>query len=217
MKFEKGLRFKALMLKRYCMNPKGYLEDRKIRKCWLSEDDIDRVIEFASKRSHDRDRFYYIYWKKADQLYGLEKYGEAADYYMTAIDNVISNSFKKNRSKFKSGHYDLLLNNYKRALSCLAESNRFEELDYYKELNIYSDTGEPRKNEEKGDYFLKHGKNELAYKYYEKALSEIRSRVITRQYDYDPYVNGYLEDKYNEELEKQNGDLRRIHEKINSL
>lgn len=217
MALEKGLRFRLLLLKRYNINLKKYLENRKIRKFWLSEDDIDKVLEFASKRNHDRDRFYYIYWKKADQLCGLEKYGEASDYYLTAIDNVISNSYKKNKSKFKSGHYDLILDNYKRALSCLAESNRFEELDYYKELNIYSDTGEPKTNEEKGDYFLKHGQNDLAYKYYKKAFSEIRSRAITRQYDYDPYADGYLEDKYKDELEKQNGDLGRVLEKINSL
>lgn len=217
MTLEKGLRFKLLLFKRYNLNLKKYLENRKIRKYWLNEDDIDKVLEFASKRNHDKDRFYYICWEKADHLYGLEKYSEAADYYLTAINNVITGSYKKNRSKFKTGHYDLLLNNYKRALSCLAESNRFEELDYYKELNIYSDTGEPRKNEEKGDYFLKHGQNDLAYKYYKKAFSEIRSRSVTRQYDYDPYVDGYLEDKYKAELEKKNDDLKRVHEKINSL
>lgn len=217
MKFENGLRFKALLVKRYGINLKRYLENRKIRKYWLSEEDIDKVLEFVSQENHDLDRFYYIYWKKADQLYKLEKYGEAADYYMTAIDNVISESYKKNKSKFKSGHYDLLLNNYKRALHCLAESNRFEEFDYYKELNMYSDTCEPKTNEEKGDYFLKHGQNELAYKYYKKAFSKIRSRVITRQYDYDPYVDGYLEEEYREELKKKNDDLERVLEKINSL
>lgn len=217
MKFEKGLRFKVLLLKRYGINPKRYLENRKIRKYWLSEDDIDKVLEFASKRNHDKDRFYYIYWMKAEQLYGLEKYSEAADYYLTAIDNVISSSYKKNRSKFKSKHYDLFLNNYKRAIQSLAKSDRFKELDYYKELNIYSDTGKPRGNEEKGDCFLKHWQNDLAYKYYEKAYSENDSIVITRQYDYDPYVNGYLEDRYKEELEKKNEDLRRINGKINSL
>jgi hypothetical protein len=217
MTLEKGLRFKLLLLKRYNINFKRYWENRKIRKYWLNESDIDKVLAFISQNNFDKDRFYYIYWKKAEQLYELKKYSKAANYYLTAIDNVISSSYKKNKSKFKTSHYDLLLNNYKKAMQCLIKSERFEELDYYRELNMYSDTGEPRTNEEKGDYFRKNGQNDLAYKYYKKAFSKICSRSITRQYDYDPYVDGYLEDQYKEELKKQNEDLGRISKKINSL
>lgn len=217
MALEKGLRFKLLLLKRYNINFKKYLENRKIRQYWLNESDIDKVLAFISKKDFDKDRFYYINWKKANQLYELKKYDEAANHYLISIDNVISSSYKKNKSKFKTGHYDFLLNNYKKAMKCLVKSNRFEELDYYTELNMYSDTGEPTTNEGKGNYFLKHKQNYLAYKYYEKALSEIDSRVIVRQYDYDPYVNGYMEDKYKEELEKQDNDRKRVLEKINSL
>ncbi|MBR3140415.1 MAG: hypothetical protein IKF11_06075, partial [Methanobrevibacter sp.] len=82
MALEKGLRFKLLLLKRYNINFKKYLENRKIRQYWLNESDIDKVLAFISKKDFDKDRFYYINWKKANQLYELKKYDEAANHYL---------------------------------------------------------------------------------------------------------------------------------------
>ena len=35
--------------------------------------------------------------------------------------------------------------------------------------------------------------------------------------DYDPYVDGYLKEEYDEEVKKQKAEINRIYEKIQSL
>lgn len=214
MTLEKGLRFKLLILKRYNLHLKRYIENRKIRKVYLAENDIDKILSFASAHEMDSDRFYYIYWKKAEQLYELKKYKEASNYFTLAIDNVITGSYKKNKSKFKSKHYDLLLENYPKAMDCLLKSDKYWELDYYTELNMYSYTGKPETYEEMGDFFLRHKQNDLAIKYYEKELVRISWRIIVRRYAYDPYYDNELEIEYKEKLEKQKIDEKRVLEKI---
>lgn len=40
---------------------------------------------------------------------------------------------------------------------------------------------------------------------------------IIRHRDYDPYVDGYLKEEYEEEVKKQKAEINRIYEKIQSL
>lgn len=214
MALEKGLRFNLLLLKRYNLHLNRYIENRKIRKVYLAENDIDKILSFASAHDMDPDRFYYIYWKKAEQLYELKKYEAASNYFTLAIDNVITDSYNKNKSKFKSEHYNLLLENYHKAMDCLFKSNKYWELDYYTELNMYSPTGEPETCEEKGDFFLRHEQKELAIKYYEKELVNISWRPIVRKYAYDPYYDDALKTEYEEKIEEQKKDENRVLEKI---
>ena len=50
-----------------------------------------------------------------------------------------------------------------------------------------------------------------------KKIYELENKPIIRHRDYDPYVDGYLKEEYEEEVKKQKAEINRIYEKIQSL
>ena len=69
----------------------------------------------------------------------------------------------------------------------------------------------------KGDFYAELGAKNIALKYYEKHLKSLKNIYIERKYDYDPYVNGYLEDEYNEKVKKKNEKIQDFKDKVNSI
>ena len=93
----------------------------------------------------------------------------------------------------------------------------FTKADYYDELNMYQKGITKLSDETKAEAYTSLGAKEVATKYYLKIIDEIDREVITRQYDYDPYTNGYLEEKYKKELADKEARIRRYISKIESL
>ena len=221
MEFEKDFIFKILILKNYGMDFKKYKENHMIRKQYLQKcnsiDDYENIIWHIEKDNLDKDRFYYIYWEHANILYDLKQYGEASEYYKKAIDNVITDSYHENKFKFKSNHYKFFLKEYPKAIDSLIKSREFDDVDYYDELNLYSKTGLELSWERKGDFYAELGAKNVALKYYEKHLQSLKNIYIRREYDYDPYVNGFLEDEYKEKVKKKNEKIQAFKDKANSL
>lgn len=221
MEFEKDFIFKMLILKKYKLDFEKYRKNRMIRKHYLQKcesiDDYATIIRNIEKENLDKDRFYYIYWEYANLLYDLKQYIEASKYYRKTIDNVISDSYHENNFKFKSKHYKLFLNQYPKAIDSLIKTRQFDDADYYDNLNLYSKTGLELSNEKKGDFYAELGAKNIALKYYEKHLKSLKNIYIERKYDYDPYVNGYLEDEYNEKVKKKNEKIQDFKDKVNSI
>ena len=139
MKYEKGLRYRIMILKRYGFHIRKYTlnksvmdfytrrcENKKTRNVELYEE----IFSFIDGKNIDMDRFYYIYFEMGECLMELKRYGEACRYFEIAIDNVITESYKKNKSKFKSGHYNLFLENYSKAIECFLKAEEFDNMVY---------------------------------------------------------------------------------------
>ena len=139
MKYEKGLIFKLLILKKYLFDIEKYKINNALRKFYnekISENGRTlktyyEIIDYIGQKDIDKDRFYYIYWEYANILYDLKQYGDASEYYKKAIDNVITDSYHENNFKFKSKHYKLFLKEYPKAIDSLIKSREFDDVDYY--------------------------------------------------------------------------------------
>ena len=53
--------------------------------------------------------------------------------------------------------------------------------------------------------------------HYEKEIHEIDKVAIYRQYDYDSYVDGYLEDEYKRKVKEKEDKINNIYRIIDSL
>lgn len=227
MKYEKGLRFKAMIFKRYGFDTGKYKLNKSVRESYLKKrcenkkkkniEMYREIFSYIDGKPIDRARFYYIYFEMGECLFDLGKYSEASGYFRTAIDNVISESYKKNKSKFKSGHYDLFLNDYDKAIECFLKAGEFDYADYYINLNMYCESRHNRSSEAMGDFYASLGAKNLAKKYYDKRICEIDDWHIVRHRDYDPYTDGYLKEEYEKEVKKQKEEINKIFEKIKSI
>jgi len=221
------LRFKLRTLKKYGFDIDKYKLNHKIREFYLQKKcemgkkrDLEKyfeIISFIDEKDIDFERFYYIYFETAEELYKQKRYDEACRHYQIAIDNVISPSYRKNKSKLKSKHFKLFLKNYCFAVDCFLKAGMFTKADYYDELNMYQKGITKLSDETKAEVYASLGAKEVATKYYLKIIDEIDREVITRQYDYDPYTNGYLEEKYKKEVTDKEARIRRYIHKIDSL
>lgn len=227
MKYEKGLLFKLMILKRYGFDIKKYMLNKSIREFYAKKrcengkkrnlKMYEEIFSFIDGKDIDKDRFYHIYFEMGECLFELERYGEACKYFKIAIDNVISESYKKNKFKFKSNHYNLFLEEYSEAIECFLKAKEFDSADYYNNLNMYSKNEFNLGSESMGDLFASLGAKNRAIKYYDRKISEIDKIVITRLHDYDPYRDGYFEEEYNREVQKKEDEKNRIFEKIKTL
>lgn len=227
MEFEKDLRFKLMIFRKYKFNFEKYLQGKEIREFYMQKKRengkkrnlkmYEEILSFIGAKDIDKERFYYIYFEYACELYKLERYDEACMYFKIAIDNVISDSYRKNRSKLKSAHFKLFLEKYSHAVDCFIKAEKFVDADYYDELNMYFENKDGLSNSAKGNYYAELGAREVAIKYYEKVIEEIDGETIVRHYDYDPYTNGYLEEEYNRKVAEKEERKQRYIDKINSL
>lgn len=226
MKYEKGLRYRIMILKRYGFHIRKYTLNKSVRDFYTRRCEnkktrnvelYEEIFSFIDGKNIDLDRFYYIYFEMGECLMELKRYGEACRYFEIAIDNVITESYKKNKSKFKSSHYNLFLKNYSKAIECFLKAEEFDNMDYYNNLNMYCENKYNRSSEVMGDLYASHGAKNLAKKYYDKKIYELENMPIIRHRDYDPYVDGYLKEEYDEEVKKQKAEINRIYEKIQSL
>ena len=227
MKYEKGLLFKLMILKRYGFDIEQYKLNKSVREFYAQkrcENGKKRNVEmyreifsFINGRDIDRDRFYYIFWEMGECLAELEQYGEACKYFKIAIDNVITESYKKNNLKFKSRHYDVFLKGYFKAVGCFIKASRFDDADYYDNLNMYLKDSSRLPCEYMGDLYASLGAKNPATKYYDEKICEIENIIITREYDYDPYRDGYLEDEYKRKMKRKEDEINRIFQKIKSI
>ena len=220
MEFENDLIFKLRTFKKYASDINRYKSNAEIRNLYLkkeSKECLKDIIKLMENKDCDRERFYYIYWELADILYGMKRYDEACRYYKRAIDNVISPSYKKNRLKLKSKHYKLFLDRYYFAIDSFLKAGRFNEANYYDELNMYLENITKLDKRYMGDLYASLGAKEPAIKYYEKVIDEIDSIAITRQYDYDPYTDDYLKEEYDRKIAEKEKKKRDYIDKINSL
>lgn len=219
---EKDLLFRLMTLKKYHFNIKKHNLNRDIRKFYTQKtfnniNSYYEMIDYISQKDIDKDRFYYIYWEMAECLFKDEKYGEAAKYFKIAIDNVISKSYKKNRFKFKSKHYSMFLEHYCTAIKCFIKAKEFDSADYYYNLNIYSKNYPKYSNMEMGNLYASMGAKNQAIKYYEKEIYKIDKTVIRQLHDYDPYVNGYLEEEYKRKVKEKEEKINNLFKIIDSL
>ena len=227
MEYEKGIRFKSLILRKYGFNIEKYRINKATRefylqkRCemgkWKNLEKYTEILNFISKKDIDMDRFHYIFWQIGECLYELERYGEASKYFKIAIDNVICESYRKNRSKLKSKHYTHFLRNYQLAVLCLIKSKEFSQADYYFNLNMYSDNYTKLDNRYLADMYASLGAKNQAITYYDKIIKAIDKIHITKLTDYDPYVNGYLEEEYNQKVKEKEKSKEEIFEIIDSL
>ena len=225
MKYKKDLLFRLILLKRYNFSVKKHRLNRKVEKFCMEKisekgrniEAYNEIMDYISQKDIDKDRFYYICWEMGECLFRDERYGEASGYFKAAIDNVISESYKKNRFKFKSKYYSLLLERYCTAVKCLIKAGQFDDADYYWNLNIYSKNYPKYGNRRRGDLYASLGAKNQAIKYYEKKIDELDKTVITQQYDYDPYVNGYLEEEYKRKVKENNDEINHLWKTIKSL
>ena len=227
METEKGLRFKLLIFRKYKFNFEKYRQGKSIREFYLqkrSSNDENRtlktyeeILSFIDGKDIDKERFYYIYFELAEELYGLERYDDACKYFKIAIDNVISPDYRENKFKFKSKHFKPFMKNYHVAVDCFLKAGRFNDGDYYDELNMYNENAEILSNEHKAEFYAQLGGKDVAIKYYEKVIDEIDREEIVRLYDYDPYTNGYFEEKYKKEVAEKNNKKRKYLNIIRSL
>lgn len=224
MNYEKGLRYKTAILGRYHINIKKYRLNGQVREFYSYKicenkktlDAYEEIISFIGNRDIDRDRFYYIYWEMAECLYHEKRYGEACEYFKIAIDNVIGKSYRKNVSKLKSGHYALFLKDYFMAVDCFIRAGRFDDADYYDNLNMYYKNYSKLSDEYMGDMYASLGAKNQAIKYYEKRRREVNIH-ITREYHPDPYTDDAYKEIYEREIAKRNERVNEIDRKINSL
>lgn len=227
MKYEKGLRFKAMTLRKYGFDRGKYKLNKSVRELYSQKrcengknknpEMYREIFSFIGDKQIDKDRFYYIYWEMGECLFDLQRYGEASHYFKTAIDNVITESYRKNKSKFKSSHYELFLDDYDKAIQCFLNACEFDDADYYMNLNMYCKSKYPLSSEWMGDFYASRGAKNLAIKYYDKRICEINDWRIIRHRDYDPYRDGYLKEEYENELKKQKEEINKVFEKIKSL
>ncbi|WP_296894139.1 hypothetical protein [uncultured Methanobrevibacter sp.] len=225
MKYEKDLIFKLLILKKYRFDIEKYKINNALRKFYnqkISENGRTlktyyEIIDYIGQNDIDKDRFYYIYWEMGECLYNAEKYSEASKYFKIAIDNVISENYKKNKFKFKSNHYSMFLERYCLSVKCFIKAKEFDNADYYYNLNMYSKNYPKYSNMEMGDLYASFKAKNQAIKYYEKEIHEIDKVAIYRQYDYDPYVDGYLEDEYKRKVKEKEDKINNIYRIIDSL
>ena len=226
MKYENGLRYKLMILKRYGFHIKKYLLNNSVRDFYAKRCEnvktrniemYEEIFSFIDGKNIDMDRFYYIYFEMGECLMELKRYGEACRYFEIAIDNVITESYKKNKSKFKSSHYNLFLKDYSKVIECFLKAGEFDKADYYNNLNMYCENKYNISSEDMGDLYASFGAKNKAKKYYDKKIYELENMPIIRHRDYDPYVDGYLKEEYEEEVKKQKAEINRIYEKIKSL
>lgn len=145
MKYEKGLLFKIMILKRYGFDTEKYRLNKHVRECYAQKmcesgkplESYEEIFSFINDKPIDKDRFYYIYFEMGECLYELERYVEASEYFKIAIDNVITESSMKNNFKFKSSHYDPFLKDYFKAVDCFIKARKFDKADHYYNLNAY--------------------------------------------------------------------------------
>lgn len=214
-------------LRKYGFDIEKYKLNRSVRKFYtkkMCENDKKKNIEiyeeifsFITDKPVDKDRFYYIYFEMGECLFRDGRYGKASKYFKTAIDNVITESYKKNKSKLKLKHYDLFLKDYDMAIECFLKSGQFDDADYYINLNMYCKSSYNLPSESMGDFYASRGAKNLAIKYYDKRICEINDWNIIRLRDYDPYRDGYLKEEYEEELKQQKKEIDKVFEKIKSL
>lgn len=227
METEKGLRFKLLILRKYKFNLEKYRQGKIIREFYLQKirenaenrnpEMYEEILSFIDGKDIDKERFYYIYFELAEELYGLERYDDACKYFKIAIDNVISPDYKENKFKLKSKHFKPFMKNYHVAVDCFLKAGRFNDADYYDELNMYNENAKILSNEHKAEFYAQLGGKDVAIKYYEKVIDEIDRDEIVRLYDYDPYTNGYFEEKYKKEVAEKNNKKRKYINIIRSL
>lgn len=226
MKYEKGLRYKLMILKRYGFHIRKYTLNKSVRDFYTKRCEnvktrnigmYEEIFSFIDGKNIDMDRFYYIYFEMGKCLMELKRYGEACRYFEIAIDSVITESYNKNKSKFKSSHYNLFLKDYSEAIECFLKAGEFDNADYYNNLNMYCENKYNLSSERMGDLYASLGAKKQAKKYYDKRICEIDKITIKRLYDYDPYTNGYLEEEYNQKVKEKEDMKNGIFEKINSL
>ena len=213
MKYEKDLIFKLLILKKYRFDIEKYKINNALRKFYnqkISENGRTlktyyEIIDYIGQNDIDKDRFYYIYWEMGECLYNAEKYSEA------------SKNYKKNKFKFKSNHYSMFLERYCLSVKCFIKAKEFDNADYYYNLNMYSKNYPKYSNMEMGDLYASFKAKNQAIKYYEKEIHEIDKVAIYRQYDYDSYVDGYLEDEYKRKVKEKEDKINNIYRIIDSL
>lgn len=227
MKYEKRIRFKLMILRRYGLNIDKYKTNKMVRDIYLQKrqemgknrnlEKYWQILTFIGKKDIDKDRFHYIYWEIGECLFKLKRYNDASNYFKIAIDNAISSSYKKNKSKFKSQHYDYFLKNYQLAVLCFIKAGEFRQADYYFNLNMYCDGYTKLKDYYLAELYASLGAKNQAITYYDKIINEIDNIKIIKLTDYDPYVNGYLEEEYNQKVQEKEKRKEEIFEIIDSL